>query len=299
MGTAASSTDEWIELENKTDQDIDLRGWTLRAQDGTPSIALSRVLPRHGFYLLERTDDSTVGDITADQIYTGSLSDGGESLVLMDAAGETIDTANGSGGPWPAGNGNSHSTMERVNPSTSDQDANWRTNDGVRRNGRDAKGAPLNGTPKAGNSCTNPPVALFTFRIDPAARWYTVVFVDQSTDRDGRVVTWTWDFGDGSTSHDQSPAHQYRSVGAYGVTLLVRDSDGLTGSVQTEVRIVNTRGDVDSNGVVDVIDVRILLQATLGLLGSTAERNPAADVDGDGDVDADDARLLARRVIGL
>ena len=88
-------------------------------------------------------------------------------------------------------------------------------------------------------------------------------------------------------------------MGAYGVTLLVRDSDGLTGSVQTEVRIVNTRGDVDSNGVVDVIDVRILLQATLGLLGSTAERNPAADVDGDGEVDADDARLLARRVIGL
>ena len=167
MGTAASSTDEWIELENKTDQDIDLRGWTLRAQDGTPSIALSRVLPRHGFYLLERTDDSTVGDITADQIYTGSLSDGGESLVLRDAAGETIDTANGSGGPWPAGNGNSHSTMEWVNPSTSYQDANWRTNDGVRRNGRDAKGAPLNGTPKAGNSCTNPPVALFTFRNRP------------------------------------------------------------------------------------------------------------------------------------
>jgi len=35
----------------------------------------------HGFYLLERTDDTTVSDIGADQIYTGGLNNNGETLT--------------------------------------------------------------------------------------------------------------------------------------------------------------------------------------------------------------------------
>jgi len=82
MGTAASTYDEWIELKNNTDQDIDLNGWTLAAADGTPSILLTGTIPAHGYYLLERTDDTTVSNIPADQTYTGGLEDGGEALTL-------------------------------------------------------------------------------------------------------------------------------------------------------------------------------------------------------------------------
>src|SRR3989344_4973573 len=91
MGTAASTSDnEWLELYNTTDQPINMNGLTLKSQDETPNITLSGIVPASGYYLLERTDDDTLPDITADQIYTGALGNSGEHLVLKDTAGTTI-----------------------------------------------------------------------------------------------------------------------------------------------------------------------------------------------------------------
>ncbi len=156
MGTSSSLTaDEWIELYNTTNQAINLTGWKLEAADGTPNITLSGTIPANGFFLLERTDDTTVSDITADQIYTGALENDpdAETLFLKDPSGNVIDTANGDGGGWPAGDNTTKSTMERINPLAPDSDTNWCTNDGIIRNGRDANKNPINGTPKAQNSC--------------------------------------------------------------------------------------------------------------------------------------------------
>jgi len=152
MGTAAHTADEWIELYNVTAQGIDLTGWTLKSADASPNLTLSGSIPAHGFFLLERTNDTTVSDITADQIYTGDLINAGESLTLRDSSAQVIDTANGDGGDWPAGDNTNKSTMERCDPLVADADANWASNDGITRNGLDANGAPLNGTPKARNS---------------------------------------------------------------------------------------------------------------------------------------------------
>jgi len=152
MGTAASANDEWAELFNATDRAIDLTGWTLSAQDGTPAVALSGALLPRGFFLLERTDDNTVSDISADQIYTGALGNAGETLLLKDAAGALIDTINVDGGNWPAGNNTTKATMERVNPAASDSDTNWAENTGVLFNGLDANGNALRGTPRSQNS---------------------------------------------------------------------------------------------------------------------------------------------------
>ncbi len=154
-GTAASSFDEWIELCNNTGEDIDLTGWTLRSADGTPDIALDGVIPAHGYFLLERTNDDTVSDIAADQIYTGAVQNNpaAETLELRDADENLIDTANGDGGQWPAGTASpDYYSMERVDPTAADTDANWASNNGVTRNGHDADGEPINGTPKQPNS---------------------------------------------------------------------------------------------------------------------------------------------------
>lgn len=155
-GTAASSFDEWMELKNNTDKEIDITDWVLVSKDGTPNIKLKGKIPAKGFFLLERTDDNAVSDIKADQIYTGGLLNAGETLTLKDNKGTVIDTANNDGGPWPAGtasDGNPpYATMERVDSIAPDTDANWKSNDGKKINGKDAKGKPLNGTPKAENS---------------------------------------------------------------------------------------------------------------------------------------------------
>jgi len=109
MGTTQSTADEWIELRNTTSGTISLNGWTLTAADGTPSIALSGTIPGAGFFLLERTDDSSVPGVAANQLYTGALENGGETLELRDGAGTLIDSASG----WSAGDNATKATMER------------------------------------------------------------------------------------------------------------------------------------------------------------------------------------------
>jgi PKD repeat protein len=56
-------------------------------------------------------------------------------------------------------------------------------------------------------------------------------FQDQSTDADGTIASWLWDFGDGSaTSTERNPVHQYSEHGKARVTLTVTDDDGAVDS---------------------------------------------------------------------
>jgi len=152
-GTAADATDEWIELKNNTASPVDLTGWSLRSGDGSPNIVLSGAIPPNGYFLLERTDDTTISDIPADQIYTGILANTGEALMLTAPLSGVIDTANANGGAWPGGSGSpTFLSMERIDPAVADTDANWASNNGVARNGLDANSNPINGTPKQPNS---------------------------------------------------------------------------------------------------------------------------------------------------
>lgn len=112
MGTTVSPNDEWIELFNNSEKTIDLKDWKLVSKDGSPEINLEGFIQPQGFFLLERTDDATVPNIKADQIYTGSLKNTGEYLELINA--KTIDQANFQNG-WTHGDNETKQTMERNN----------------------------------------------------------------------------------------------------------------------------------------------------------------------------------------
>jgi hypothetical protein len=161
-GTLASSFDEWIELYNPGPEIIELNGWQLIAVDGSPIIELSGSIAPESFFILERSDDNTVMDVPADLIYSGNLSNSGESLYLLGPSGETIDTANLSGGEWPAGDAGRRSSMERVLGS-SDGPLSWSTNNGIHINGLDANHDAIPGSPHQPNSNTHPtPTASIT-----------------------------------------------------------------------------------------------------------------------------------------
>jgi len=49
-----------------------------------------------------------------------------------------------------------------------------------------------------------------------------------SSDPDGSIVSYLWNFGDGTTSTAANPAHTYNAVGQYTVTLTIMDNSGLT-----------------------------------------------------------------------
>jgi len=84
-----------------------------------------------------------------------------------------------------------------------------------------------------GNPTNNPPVADFSYTKTDL----TVDFADASTDTDGTVVNWYWEFGDGSTTTLQNPSHTYASDGTYSVSLTVTDDDGATDSTSQDVTV--------------------------------------------------------------
>lgn len=72
------------------------------------------------------------------------------------------------------------------------------------------------------------PIAGFTTSVVNTGSLYIrgVQFSDNSSDPDGEIVAWHWDFGDGGTSNEQNPKHNYsgissvaRASGGYYVTL--------------------------------------------------------------------------------
>lgn len=115
MGTETSANDEWIELYNNQSKEVDLTNWKLTSLDGTPEIDLSGKIAANGFFILERTDDDTIADIQADQIYKGALGNQGELLQLIDAQGKIIDKIDCSKS-WFEGDNITKQTMERISP---------------------------------------------------------------------------------------------------------------------------------------------------------------------------------------
>lgn len=49
---------------------------------------------------------------------------------------------------------------------------------------------------------------------------------DQSDDGGSAISRWAWDFGDGTTSGQQNPAHVYGEPGAFSVSLTVTNPGG-------------------------------------------------------------------------
>ncbi len=62
-----------------------------------------------------------------------------------------------------------------------------------------------------------------------------------SNDPDGTIVTYNWNFGDGTTLSDggPTPSHTYATAGTYNVTLTVVDNDGLSDSDSTSASITD------------------------------------------------------------
>ena len=77
------------------------------------------------------------------------------------------------------------------------------------------------------------PTTLFSW----SSNNMSVNFNDASTEGSGEITSWQWDFGDGSSSDEKNPSHQYSSYGDYTVSLEVEDANGKNNSADTKVSI--------------------------------------------------------------
>jgi hypothetical protein len=96
-------------------------------------------------------------------------------------------------------------------------------------------------------------------------------------DDENSELNWTWDFGDGETSDEESPVHTYLRPGDYTVEVTVTDEDGGTDS--DTVVITQRHGfpfDSDNDGLSDIREFDL----------GTDPENP--DTDSDGVLDGED-----------
>src|SRR5437667_36679 len=76
-----------------------------------------------------------------------------------------------------------------------------------------------------------PPIAVFTAAPTPGAVPFDVACdASASSDPDGTLATYAWDFGDGQGGTDVTVVHRYASAGKYVVTLTVTDNEGASSS---------------------------------------------------------------------
>ena len=76
------------------------------------------------------------------------------------------------------------------------------------------------------------PAADFTFDVNDLP----VQFTDASSDDSG-VVSWAWNFGDGTTSSAANPSHLFTSYGVKTVSLTVTDAEGETDTATKQVTL--------------------------------------------------------------
>ncbi len=87
------------------------------------------------------------------------------------------------------------------------------------------------------------PVAAFSFSPSNPITTDIVHFTDLSTDSDGTIAAWSWNFGDSSTSTLKDPTHVYANSGLFTVILTVTDDGGLTDNETRQINVSNPPGD--------------------------------------------------------
>ena len=84
------------------------------------------------------------------------------------------------------------------------------------------------------------PVAEFTATPASGVSPLTVEFDGSaSSDPDGTIVSYDWDFGDGVVAVGPTVTHTYATVGTFTARLTVTDNDGYTGSTVASIQVIS------------------------------------------------------------
>jgi len=90
-----------------------------------------------------------------------------------------------------------------------------------------------------GGKENKPPVASFTFSPTDPYEGDTIIFdASGSSDPDGEIASYKWDFGDGTSGDGVITTHAYTTHGTYTVKLTVTDDKGDTGSASRVITVL-------------------------------------------------------------
>ncbi len=241
MGSAASASDEWIELYNDGSSDAILDGWHL-TDEGNLTINLEGVIPAGGYAVLERTDDNSAPG-TAFLIYTGALSNAGALLSLYRDDGVLEDQVVG-GDNWENIGGNNdtketaqytqtgwitaQATPGTINNTTSDSNTNTNTDDNSEsennvNNSTNATTRVSFGEKKNTTLHLSQREVVVSLNIPKYAYVNQKVLMEVKSSGASKPIldslVHKWNFGDIFTATGTEVAHRYAYPGEYMVTV--------------------------------------------------------------------------------
>lgn len=147
-GSRLSTSDEWLELRNMRDTEIDIGGWTIENLGGSSSASATIAIPQgkaiaaKGYFLIANAAmTSSKINVSPDVITTAiSLLDTGEELRLRSTGGVVLDIANRTGAWFKGSKTPVYKSMERKEPPANGTDTvNWQ--DASTHAGMDASGS--------------------------------------------------------------------------------------------------------------------------------------------------------------
>ena len=111
------------------------------------------------------------------------------------------------------------------------------------------------------------PSASFTSSPHSPEVGETVSFdASGSSDPDGTIVNYIWDFGDGNTGAGKTAAHSYDSEGTYTVTLTVEDNDENTADTTRTIKVTEVPGPDEAEGFPYWILIPIIVAIVIAAL---------------------------------
>ena len=155
--SVSGPTDEWIELYNRTDSDIDLSGFSITRyrenNNNNEQVLLifpaGNIIPAHGFFLIsdrDRNVEETALQIDSDFVDSILLHDTTFQLKLYDNTGQLLDVAGNKGLPLRGDNSQGKATMVRIpdNIGTGESKENWFTAQLSKNISSENAGSPAN-----------------------------------------------------------------------------------------------------------------------------------------------------------
>jgi PKD repeat protein len=119
-----------------------------------------------------------------------------------------------------------------------------------------------------------PPKASNDYRQDGYTDNIIEFSNSRSYDMDNQIAAYSWDFGDGATSVEKNPVHQYKNSGTYLVVLTVTDNSGSRSSKDSDLRFVTIH---INNSPVAVLENESLSGVASVLLNGKKSRDPDGD----------------------